>query len=175
MSDWLDRTIRDDHRAKGKLHEYVYELPVSADQGEESGPSGTVVLRLTAEPLPDFGGAPAGEGAPNRRETSWKYIIRTHTRRAPDGDVVTEPFGGEVPFAVTGVGPWDPPPENGFDPDHLAARLLAFVSDWRNPDEPLNADQREWFRWLGPGLKALLPGDEEASAEWLRSRRPADL
>ncbi|MFJ3841977.1 hypothetical protein ACIPY6_41675 [Streptomyces sp. NPDC090054] len=175
MSEWLDRTIRDDHRAKGKLHEYFYELPVPAAETAEGSPSGTVMLRLTAEPLPDFGGGQAREGASKRRETSWKYILRTHTRHTPGGDVVAEPFGGELPFVVTGVGPWEPPPENGFDPDRLAARLLAFVSDWRNPDEPLNADQREWFRWLGPGVKALLPSDEEASAEWLRSRRSSDL
>ncbi|MFD6181420.1 hypothetical protein [Streptomyces goshikiensis] len=175
MSEWLDRTIRDNHRAKGELHEYVYELPVSAGEAEDAGPSGTVLLRLTAEPLPAWGTGQTGEGMSNRREASWKYILRTCVRSVSGGDVVAEPFGGGLPFVVTGVGPWDPVPEGDFDPDRLAARLLAFVSDWRNPEEPLNDHQRDWFRWLGPAVKGLLPADEETSAEWLRSRRTVDL
>lgn len=174
MNDWLDRTIRDDHRAKGKLREYLYEISVAGGSAEEAEPSGSVMLRLTAEPSLPWGGDDTGDGTSKRPEVSWKYLLRTQEKHDPRSTVVAEPFGGGLPFVVTGVGPWDAGPEGGFDPDLLAARLLAFVSDWRKPAEALTLEQREWFRWLGPELKAMLPDDEETAVAWIRSRRPAD-
>ncbi|MFB7586234.1 hypothetical protein [Streptomyces sp. NPDC056169] len=174
MNDWLDRTIRDDHRAKGVLREYVYEISVSAESAEGAEPSGTALLRLTAEPSPSWGGVQASDGSSSRPETNWKYILRTQVRQDSGGVVVAEPFSGGLPFTVTGVGPWEAEPEGGFDPDVLAARLLAFVSDWRRPEGPLTPDQCEWFRWLGPAIDTLLPAEEEAAVEWIRDHRPAD-
>ncbi|MFE0650206.1 hypothetical protein ACFVZH_16635 [Streptomyces sp. NPDC059534] len=168
MSDWLNRTIRDGHRAKGDLHEYVYEIPVRADP-EETDPAGTVLLRLTSEPVPFFGQAP-DEGGPKRPEVVWKYVLRTRLK-SDRGVVVAEPFEGGLPFVVSGVGPWDPEPDGGFQPDVLAARLLAFVSDWRGPEGPLTDDQREWFSWLGTEVNAMLPREETAAAEWMNGRR----
>ncbi|WP_405886231.1 IS701 family transposase (plasmid) [Streptomyces sp. NBC_01136] len=85
-----------------------------------------------------------------------------------------EPFEGGLPFVVSGVGPWDPEPDGGFQPDVLAARLLAFVSDWRGPEGPLTDDQREWFSWLGPEVNAMLPREETAAVEWMNGRRVSD-
>ncbi|MFF4323097.1 hypothetical protein [Streptomyces sp. NPDC001568] len=172
MSDWLDRTIREGHRAKGELHEYVYEIPVPA-LPEETDPAGMVLLRLTSEPVPFFG-QQLGEGGPKKPETDWKYFLRTRLRAGDRRVVVAEPFGGGLPFVVSGIGPWDPEPDGGFDPNVLAARLLAFVSDWRGPDGPLTDDQREWFSWLGPELNAMLPREEAAAVEWMKGRRVAD-
>lgn len=176
MSDWLNRTIRDGHRAKGELHEYVYEIPVPAG-AEGAGPAGVVLLRLTAEPVPFFGQQPFGEqpaeGAPKQPETAWKYLLRTQVKM-DDHVVVAEPFEGGLPFAVSGIGPWDPEPDGGFDPDVLAARLLAFLSDWRGPESPLTGDQREWFSWLGSELNAMLPREEAAAVEWMNGRRVSD-
>jgi hypothetical protein len=56
----------------------------------------------------------------------------------------------------------------------LAARLLACISDWRGPEEPLTDDQREWFSWLGPELNAMLPREEKAAVEWMRGLRVLD-
>ena len=77
-------------------------------------------------------------------------------------------IAGGLPFVVSGFGPWDPEPDGGFQPDVLAARLLAFVSGWRGPDGPLTDDQREWFSWLGPEVNAVLPREESAAVEWMR-------
>jgi hypothetical protein len=115
-----------------------------------------------------------GDGSSSRPETNWKYILRTQVRRASGAVIVAEPFGGGLPFTVTGIGPWEAEPEGGLDPDILAARLLAFVSDWRRPEEPLTPDRREWFGWLGPAVDTLLPTEEEAAVEWIRAHRPAD-
>ncbi|MFJ1957697.1 hypothetical protein ACIOGT_31015 [Streptomyces microflavus] len=172
MSDWLNRTIRDEHRAKGELHEYVYEIPVPAEP-EESDPTGMVLLRLTSEPVPIFGQQPT-EGGPKRPETDWKYLLRTRLKSDDRHVVVAEPFEGGLPFVVSGVGPWDPEPDGGFQPDVLAARLLAFISDWRGPEGPLSDDQREWFSWLGPEVNAMLPHEETAALEWINARRVSD-
>ncbi|GAA2720486.1 MULTISPECIES: hypothetical protein [Streptomyces] len=171
MSDWLKRTIRDGHRAKGELREYVYEIPVPAEP-EEADPAGVVLLRLTSEPVPF--GQQLTEGGSKQPETAWKYLLRTRLKSGDRRVVVAEPFEGGLPFVVSGVGPWDPEPEGGFQPDVLAARLLAFVSDWRGPEGPLTDDQREWFSWLGPEVNAMLPREETAAVEWMNGQRVSE-
>lgn len=171
MSDWLNRTIRDGHRAKGELREYMYEIAVPAEP-EETDPAGAVLLRLTSEPVPFFGQQSADETP--KHETEWKYLLRTRLKTDDRHVVVAEPFEGGLPFVVSGVGPWDPEPDGGFKPDVLAARLLAFLSDWRGPEGPLSDDQRQWFSWLGPELNAMLPREEPAAVEWMNGRRVSD-
>lgn len=83
-------------------------------------------------------------------------MLRTRLKSADRPVVGAEPFTDGLPFVASGVGPGDPEPDGGFQPDVLAARLLAFVSGWRGPDGPLTDDQREWFSWLGPEVNAVL-------------------
>ncbi|WP_399879992.1 hypothetical protein ACGH7X_00120 [Streptomyces sp. BBFR51] len=129
-------------------------------------------MRLTSEPVPFFGQQSAAEDP--KRETDWKFLLRTRVTAADRSAVVAEPFEGGLPFVVSGVGPWDPEPDGGFKPDVLAARLLAFLSDWRGPEGPLTDDQREWFRWLGPERNAMLPGEETAAVKWMNGQRVSD-
>jgi hypothetical protein len=84
-------------------------------------------------------------------------MLRTRLKSADRPVVGAEPFTDGLPFVASGVGPWDPEPDGGFQPDVLAARLLAFVSGRRGSDGPLTDDQREWFSWLGPEANAVLP------------------
>lgn len=81
-------------------------------------------MRLTSEPVPFFGQQlPEGPEAP---ETDWKFVLRTRLKSADRRVVVADPFAGGLLFVVSGVGPWDPEPDVGFQPDVLAARLLWF-------------------------------------------------
>lgn len=93
-------------------------------------------------------------------------MLRARVETKDRGVIVSEPFGGSLPSAVSGIGPLEPEPAEGFDADVLAARLLAYVSDWRCPEEALSEDQIEWFNWLGPQVNALVPQDDEAAVKW---------
>ncbi|MFI8991580.1 hypothetical protein ACIG63_42575 [Streptomyces antimycoticus] len=174
MTDGWGRLIRDGHRAKGDLDEYLYEIPIPMNADEEGRLHGTVLLRLVAEPSP-WPRASTADGESRKAETSWKFLLRT---RRPDeslGDVISEPFSGDLPFVVSGLGPFDEAPEEEFDPDVLAARLLAYLSDWRNPEDRLSSDQSVWFQRLGPGVRALLPANEAQAATWVRRHRSDDV
>jgi len=117
-----------------------------------------VLLRLTSEPVPFFG-RQLSEGAP-------RYLRPPASTCCGCGS--SRLIAGGPPFVVSGVGPWDPEPDGGFQSDVLAARLLAFVSGWRGRDGPLTDDQREWFTWLCPEVNAVLPREGSAAVERMR-------
>lgn len=98
-------------------------------------------------------------------------MLRTRLKSADHPVVGAEPFTDGLPFVASGVGPWDPEPDGGFQPNVLAARLLAFVSGRRGPNGPLTDDQRELLSWLGPEVDAVLPREESAAVEWMRGRQ----
>ena len=110
-------------------------------------PDGVVLLRVTSEPVPFFG-QQLSEGAPKHLRPPASTCCGRGSSRL---------IAGGLPFAVSGAGPWDPEPDGGFQPDVLAARLVAFVSGWCGPDGPLTDDQREWFSWPGPEANLCCP------------------
>jgi hypothetical protein len=141
---------------------FLYVRKVSGSHGNYLG--GTIMLRLTltAQQAKDGSAPPA---------SVWTYVLRTRrpkgTRNVMD---VREPFHGRVPSSVlaTVTSSFD----SEVDPDDLAGELLAYVTNWQRPPEPLTRDQQDWFNNLAEDVREemSIEGGAQACARAWRQR-----